>query len=170
MKENIPMTKFRLAHLGLVMAAIIAAAMSNLSAALNSLASTSIMDFYKPLRPGRPEPHYLALARWSTLAWGAILFAIGLLSQGVNSVLEAGLGIASILYGGLLGVFLLGITTRRVGERPAMLGMAAGILLNLGVALFTPLAWTWYVLVGSSVTFLTALAASFIMETSAQHA
>ncbi|MBI4874793.1 MAG: hypothetical protein HY822_09195, partial [Acidobacteria bacterium] len=70
-----------------------------------------------------------------------------------GSVLEAGLGIASILYGSLLGVFLLGMLTRRVGEAAAMAGMVAGLAVTLYIKFFTPIAWTWYVLMGSSVTY-----------------
>src|ERR1700735_4464895 len=97
---------------GLVIAAILAAGMSNLSAALNALASTTVMDFYKPLvmrrDPTRPDAHFLGIARWATVAWGVILFLVGLVARHVGSVLEAGLTIASILYGSLLGVLLLG--------------------------------------------------------------
>src|SRR5690349_14598857 len=64
---------------GLVMAAILAAAMANLSAALNSLSSTTVVDFYRPLAPGRPESHYLKLARLATVGWGAVLLGIGIL-------------------------------------------------------------------------------------------
>ncbi len=149
---------------GLVIAAILAAAMSNLSAALNSLASTTIMDFYQLRHPGREESHYLKLAKRSTLVWGAILFVIGLAARRVNSVLEAGLGIASILYGALLGVFLVGVLTKRVGERAAMVGMAAGIGVNLFVKFGTPIAWTWYVLIGTSVTAGMAVLASLVMD------
>lgn len=149
---------------GLVIAAILAAAMSNLSAALNSLSSTSIMDFYKPLRPGHTEAHYLRLARLATIAWGAVLLAIGVLARGVPSVLEAGLGIASILYGGLLGVFLLGVLNKKASETSAMAGMAAGIAINLYVKFGTTIAWTWYVLIGTSMTFGVALAISAVID------
>ncbi len=149
---------------GLVIAAILAAAMSNLSAALNSLASTTVMDFIKPYdKKERTDAEYLKIAKRMTILWGAILFAIALLARNVKSVLEAGLGIASIVYGALLGVFLLGLLTKRTGERAAMLGMACGLTLMLYVKFETSIAWTWYVLIGSSVTFLTALAASYFI-------
>jgi Na+/proline symporter len=153
---------------GLVIAAILAAGMSNLSAALNALASTTIMDFYRPLvatrSPERPEAHFLSLARWATVAWGAILFGIGLVARNWGSVLEAGLTIASILYGSLLGVFLLGLLTRRVQENAAIVAMAAGLLTMVYVKQFTHVAFTWYVLIGTSVTFLAGLAASFLLN------
>ena len=145
------------------MAAILAAAMSNLSAALNSLASTTIMDFYKPMRPDHEESHYLKLSKLATLFWGVVLFLIGLVSQGVPSVLEAGLSIASVIYGGLLGVFLLGRLTARVGERAAIAGMAAGLGIVLYIYFATKIAWTWYVLTGSGVTFATGYLASYVI-------
>lgn len=142
---------------GLVMAAVLAAAMSNLSAALNSLSSTTVMDFYRHSSPGKPEAHYLSVARFTTLGWGAVLLSIGVVAQRVDSVLEAGLGIAAILYGGLLGVFLLGLLWKQVSESAAMAGMAAGILSNLYIRFATPIAFTWYVLIGTLITISVAL-------------
>jgi SSS family solute:Na+ symporter len=152
---------------GLVTAAILAAGMSNLSAALNALASTTIMDFYKPLVSRRYPPvsvlHFLKLARWTTVGWGVILFLVGLVARHWGSVLEAGLTIASILYGSLLGVFLLGLLTRSVREPAAMVGMVAGLILMLCVRQFTHIAFTWYVLIGTSATFLVGCSTSFVL-------
>jgi solute:Na+ symporter, SSS family len=153
---------------GLVIAAILAAAMSNLSAALNSLASTTIMDFYKPLTTSitghaRSETHYLKLARWATVAWGVILFLIGLIARNWGSVLEAGLSIASILYGALLGVFLLGLLTKRASEAGAMAGMVASWLTMFFVKQYTTIAWTWYVLIGTAVTLSVGYLVSLIL-------
>ena len=149
---------------GLVIAAILAAAMSNLSAALNSLASTTVMDFWKPLSKPRDDAHWLRISRHATVAWAAALFAVGLLARQWGGVLQAGLSIASILYGSLLGVFLLGLLTRRVGEVAAMCAMIAGLLLMLYLRFATPIAWTWYVLIGTAATFLTGIAASFVLK------
>lgn len=157
---------------GLIIAAILAAAMSNLSAALNSLASTTIMDFVKPLsRRERTDEQWLTLARRSTVVWGAILFGIALIAQGVDSVLQAGLSIASVVYGALLGVFLLGVLTKRVGEYAAMAGMGASLVVLVYVKWGTPIAWTWYVVIGTSVTFIVGLVASlFEKKESSVHA
>jgi len=149
---------------GLAIAAVLAAAMSNLSAALNSLSSTTILDFYKPLRPGRSEQSYVKLARAATLIWGLALVGVGAVARHWGPVLEAGLTVASIAYGGLLGVFLLGVLTRRVGENAALLGMAAGLAMLVYVRLDTGIAWTWYVAIGSSVTFLTGWLASLFWK------
>src|SRR5690349_4455242 len=151
---------------GLLIAAILAAAMSNLSAALNSLASTTVMDFLRPLHRGKPleESVWLKRARLATVAWGAILAAVALLARNWGGVLQAGLSIASIIYGSLLGVFLLGLLTRRVGELAAIFGMIAGLALMLYVRFATPVAFTWYVLIGTSMTFITGLALSFFLK------
>ncbi|HUS05632.1 MAG TPA: sodium:solute symporter [Bryobacteraceae bacterium] len=153
---------------GLVIAAILAAAMSNLSAALNALASTTIMDFFKPMSSrDHSEEYYLKLARRSTIVWGAVLFLVGLIARNVASVLEAGLSIASVLYGGLLGVFLLGLLTKRVGERAAISGMVGGLATMYFVKMHTSIAWTWYVLIGTTITFLVGcLASIFVKEKS----
>lgn len=152
---------------GLVIAAILAAGMSNLSAALNSLASTTVMDFYKPwfLRknPAASEGYFMGIARWATVLWAVILFLIGLVARHWGSVLEAGLTIASILYGSLLGVFLLGLLTKRVQENAAMIAMVVGLILMIGVKQWTHIAFTWYVLIGTAGTFLTGCIASVLL-------
>jgi len=152
---------------GLVIAAILAAGMSNLSAALNALASTTVMDFYKPIaarrNPNQSEAHYLGMAKRATVGWAAILFLIGLIARHWGSVLEAGLTIASILYGSLLGVFLLGLLTERVQEKSAMAAMIVGLLLMIAVKQWTHIAFTWYVLIGTTATFLTGCVVSLVL-------
>lgn len=152
---------------GLVIAAILAAAMSNLSAALNSLASTTVIDFYRPWRERRglvprTDADLLRIGRAATVVWGVILFGIGLLARRWGSVLEAGLSVASVLYGSLLGVFLLGVLTRRVGERAAMAAMLAGFGIMISVKFGTAIAWTWYVVIGTLVTFAAGWLAAFL--------
>lgn len=147
---------------GLLIAAIIAAAMANLSAAFNSLASSSVMDFYKPfVRPNATEKHYLAVSRAVTLGWGAVLVVIALVAQLLHrSVLELALTIASVPYGSMLGIFLLGVLTKRANSRGALTG-ALVALATIGVVVgCTSLAWTWYVALGTVVTFTVGWAAS----------
>ena len=90
--------------------------------------------------------------------------AVALLARNWGSVLQAGLSIASIIYGSLLGVFLLGLLTKRVGEIAAICGMIAGLGAMLYVRFATPIAFTWYVLIGTSVTFLTGLLTSIVFK------
>jgi SSS family transporter len=165
---------------GLVTAAILAAAMANLSAALNSLASTTVIDFAQVAQalmragapwqgPARTGPggtpcatsSPLKMARAMTVVWGIVLVAIGMLARHWGSVLESGLSIASVTLGLLLGVFLLGVLTRRVREGAAMAGVLAGLAAVLYVRFVTPIAWTWWVPIGSTVTFAVGYGASF---------
>lgn len=153
---------------GLMIAAILAAAMSNLSAALNSLASTSMVDFYLVRKPGLSEAQKTKMSRMMTLGWAVVLLALAILSRSGGHVLEIGLSIASVLYGGMLGVFLLGTLTKRATENGAMMGLLTGCVLNALLWLqraaihlslfgrsvaFAKIAWTWYVFIGSVVTF-----------------
>lgn len=149
---------------GLVLASIFAVAMSSASGSLNSLASSSIVDF-QHLRRGKPldDKTLVKTSRWVTVFWGLVLGALGLLHWGV--VLVAGLTIASITYGGLLGIFLLAIVSRRATPRGALVGLATGLAVMIGVQYLVPLAalfgiqvhhtlaWTWYVTMGTIVTF-----------------
>ncbi len=139
---------------GLLIAAILAAAMSNLSAALNSLASSSIMDFYLRFRPTVSEAGRLRLARLATLGWALVLFGLAVLAlHRVGRVVEVGLQIASVAYGALLGVFLLGVLTKRATQSGAMVGMIAGFAIELYLWLGSGVPWTWWVVIGTSVTF-----------------
>ena len=149
---------------GLLIAAILAAAMSNLSAALNSLSSSTIMDFYARLRPQAEEKTKMRLSRFATLAWALVLFGLAIIAlHKVGRVVEVGLQIASVAYGALLGVFLLGVLTRRANQTGAMIGMACGFTVDLYLWLGTRIPWTWWVMIGSCVTFAVGWVASTLL-------
>jgi len=150
---------------GLLIAAILAAAMSNLSAALNSLSSSSIMDFYlrfhADARSAVSETGRLRLARLATVVWALVLFALAVLAlHHVGRVVEAGLQIASVAYGALLGVFLLGVLTKRANQRGAIVGMLCGLAVELCLSGWSHVAFTWWVAIGTPVTFAVGYAAS----------
>ena len=150
---------------GLLIAAILAAAMSNLSAALNSLSSTSMLDFYLRANPQVDELRKLRLSRVSTIIWAVVLFGLAILSlHKVSRVIEVGLSIASVAYGALLGVFLLGVLTRKTNQQGAMVGMLCGFLVELYIWLRTPVPWTWYVAIGTIVTFAVGYLTSLLWK------
>lgn len=148
---------------GLIIAGILAAAMSTISSSLNSLASATTHDIYARLA-GRQddEAHLLRVGKVFTLAWAAILIGgailFRLLASGTPVVVIA-LQIASFTYGGLLGGFLLGILSRRADQRDAITGMGTAIVLMTAL-------WAaqqtgriphyvdtlWFALIGSSIT------------------
>jgi solute:Na+ symporter, SSS family len=150
---------------GLLIAAILAAAMSNLSAALNSLSSTSIIDFYLPRKPQTDERRRVQLSRVATFVWALVLFSLAVLSlHKVGRVIEVGLQIASVAYGALLGVFLLGVLTRRANQSGAIVGMLCGFVTELYIWMGTHVPWTWYVAIGTAVTFTVGYAASLVLQ------
>ncbi|HVO59536.1 MAG TPA: sodium:solute symporter [Terriglobales bacterium] len=150
---------------GLLIAAILAAAMSNLSAALNSLSSSSMMDFYLRHHPELDEHRRVKLSRLATLFWGAVLFVLALLSlHKVSRVVEVGLSIVSVAYGALLGVFLLGVLTRRANQYGAIVGMICGFVVELYIWLATRVPWTWYVAIGTLVTFAIGYLSSLFIQ------
>lgn len=157
----------RLPHIvkGLVIAAIFAAAMSNLSGSLNSLASTTVLDFYKPLA-GRhkTDEQLLKLSRWFTALWGVVLIVIAVMASGWGSVFTAGLTIASLVYGPMLGAFLLGVLTKRANQVGVMTGMAVSLVTMLMVKIFTSIAWTWYVLMGTLVCLAVGYTVSMLSK------
>jgi SSS family transporter len=145
---------------GLMVAAILAAAMSNLSAAVNSLSSSSMVDFYVAWKPNADERERARLSRAMTVFWAGLLFVLALMSRGGGHVVEVGLSIASVAYGALLGVFLLGTLTKSATEAGAMIGMIGGLVMN--ILLWRQPHWfpapkvafTWFVLIGSMITFI----------------
>ncbi|HXA52871.1 MAG TPA: sodium:solute symporter [Candidatus Acidoferrum sp.] len=146
---------------GVIIAAILAAAMANLSAALNSLASTTVVDFLRARGKQMDENQAIRIARYATVAWGGILLAIAIgAAQVSKSVLDTGLKIASVPFGALLGVFLLGVLTKKPRQGAAIAGTIAGLSTVLYVCFQTPIAWSWYVLIGTTVTFGVGLLAS----------
>ncbi len=149
---------------GLLIAAILAAAMSNLSAALNALSSSTVLDLYLRLCPQAEERSRMTLSRFATVAWAVILFGLAVLClHRVGRVIEVGLQIASIAYGALLGVFLLGVLTRRANQAGAMLGMLCGFVAELYLWLLTPVPWTWWVAIGTAATFGTGYLSSLFL-------
>ncbi len=141
---------------GLMMASILAVAMSNLSGSLNSLAASSVVDF-RNLRGGAvaidagSQARLLRRSRWMTVVWGVVLLFLGTIHWG--PLLEAGLTIASITFGSLLGIFLLGFLVRRANAIGAFVGMITGLAAMFVIQREKLLVWTWFVLAGAVITF-----------------
>ena len=158
---------------GLIIAAILAAAMSTLSSSINSLASSTTLDIYKPYwgKTNSPEKD-LKISRMITIFWdfvitGSAFFfaALQLNSTGERpAVVELGLSIASYTYGGLLGVFLLGVLSKKISATDALFGFFSGLtallflvkgpIQNLLPGQGLNLAWPLYTVVGASIVIL----------------
>lgn len=146
---------------GLVVASVLASAMGTLSSSISSLASSTHLDLFKLTRLGRSLDDQ-GEVRWSrifTLAWGLLLIGGAMLfTDTKNPVIELGLKIASITYGGLLGTFFLGLFFKKTGQIDAVIGFLGGLLAMVGVLAFTRIDYTWHTFIGSLVTILVGLA------------
>jgi len=119
------------------------------------------MDFYLRLKPQTAEEKKMRLSRFSTVMWATVLFILAVLSlHHVSRVVEVGLQIASIAYGAMLGVFLLGVLTRRANQYGAIAGMLCGFAAEIYLWQFSTVPWTWWVAIGTSITFVVGYAAS----------
>lgn len=151
---------------GLVLAGLLAAAMSTLAGSINALASATMFDFVKPYVLHSDDPRReLVLSRFTTFVWCALIIGSAMVFMNTSrTVVELALGIASFTYGGLLGAFLLGVLFKRVGQRAALTGFVAGIAAMIAVVFLTPIAWTWYTVIGSAVTIAVGLLASTLFD------
>jgi Na+/proline symporter len=136
---------------GFIVAAIVAAA---LSPSINALAATTVNDFYlKYVRPDADQARLMRVSRTATILWGVAQIVVALVAQYVTrSVLDAGLSVLSLAAGPVLGAFLIGVLTRRVGPRAILVGMIAGTAI-VGWAWWTgSVAWTWFAFLGAAAT------------------
>jgi solute:Na+ symporter, SSS family len=159
-------TQMPIGLVGIVLAAIFAVAMSNASGSLNSLASSSMIDFSRArgtaVEANADAAKQVRRSRQWTIFWGVLLGIFGMIHWG--PVLVAGLTIASITYGSLLGTFLLVIWNRHATARGAIAGMIAGLIGMTAIHFYSNLAWTWYVLAGTIITFVTGSVVSLTGE------
>jgi SSS family solute:Na+ symporter len=141
-----------------VLAAILAAAMSSIDSALNSLAAVTLEDVV-----GRPaERQHVWLARGTTLAWGLFAVVSGMaFARAGTGVIELVNMIGSAFYGPVLAVFVLAVLGPGVGGRGALTGLAAGLAANLLVARMAPgISWMWW----NPIGFITAAAAALLVS------
>jgi solute:Na+ symporter, SSS family len=146
---------------GLLLASIIAVAMSNASGSLNSLAASSILDFSRLRGHAADTASFVKISRAMTLVWGLVLMGFGLVKWG--PLLEAGLTVVALPLASLLGLFLLGTIDRRANATGALTGMFFGLAVILYVFKFTTVAFSWYVMIGSLVTFAVGAVTSRII-------
>ena len=142
---------------GLIMAAIVAAA---LSPSLNAMAATTVTDFYLPyVNPSADQRTLMRVSRMATVGWGGVQLTIALGAQWMDrAVLDAGLAVLSVTAGPVLGAFLVAVLAPRLPSRAMLAGMVVGTGCLLGLWWEGSVAWSWYALIGSLVTMTVALA------------
>ncbi len=151
---------------GIIIAGLFAAAMSTLAGSMSSLSSSTMIDIYTPIwGKGIDENRKLKTSRLLTIFW-ALLLALSALffMETSRAVVEIALSIASFTYGGLLGTFLLGFLFKNVLQRDALWGFAAGIVFMIIVILLELVAWTWFTIIGVSITIMVGMISAAIRK------
>lgn len=152
--------------MGILAAAIVAAAMSSLDSSLNSMATVTTVDFYQQyLRREESPEHYLVASRWFTLMWGVLIVvpAIAFMGSG-SSVLEILSKVGSFMVGAKLAAYVLGFYSRHTTERGLMVGVAAGFVCLWVVESYFNIAWPWYCPIGGAVSIVVAWCASLALD------
>jgi SSS family solute:Na+ symporter len=156
-------TELPIGLVGLMIAAIFAAAMSASGGELNALATATIIDFYKRhFVTDSTERHYLFVSRLATISWGLVACVVAMYSANQGSLIEVVNRYGSFFYGSLLGVFILAIGTTRATAAGAFWGMLAGLAVVLVVALTLPIAFLWHNPIGAAVVVVVGLTISFV--------
>lgn len=153
---------------GLVVAGVLASAMGTLSSSISSLASATYLDLFQltPLARGLDAKGEVRWSRIFTLVWGVLLIGGAMLFTDTrNPVVELGLKIASVTYGGLLGTFFLGLFFPRTNQADALAGFVCGLLAMVAVLAFTRIDYTWHTLIGCAVTILAGNASRALRAT-----
>jgi Na+/proline symporter len=142
---------------GLLLAVILCAAMSAVAAALNSLGSTTVVDFYRvSFRPGASDAHYLRAAKLFTVFWGVVAVLFAVFASQLDNLIQAVNILGSIFYGPMLGVFLVGIFLRRIRATPVFIAALVAQALVVMVYLRSTIGFLWYNVIGCAGVIVVA--------------
>jgi SSS family transporter len=140
---------------GLVVASIFAGSMSTVSASLNSLATSTVVDIYRRLiRTDRSDRHYTQASRWATGLWGVLATVAAFYAGHLGALINAFAKVQSLMGGIILGVFLLGILSKRASSSGVILASALGLAAVLYAFIFTSISLFWYCVIGCLTTLL----------------
>jgi SSS family transporter len=150
---------------GLMLAGIFAAAMSTISASINSISSSTVMDILQLPRRNISDRQKLMISRAISFGWSCVMIVIAsLLTDTKNPLVELGLSIASLTYGGMLGIFIQGIVFEKFSDRAALSGVMISIAAVLFISLASGIFWPWFVPIGFMISFLSGSLLNFIMK------
>ncbi|WP_061008479.1 sodium/solute symporter [Vibrio sp. CUB2] len=151
--------------MGIIAAAILAASMSSLDSAFNSMATVSVADFYKRFyKQNESEEHYLKVSRFFTVAWAILVIIPAIMfATSTGSVLEVLSKAGSYFVGASFCMFVLGFYSKHITEKGLLIGVAASFLVIWYVAVATDIAWPWYCVIGVIVNAVVAYVASLLL-------
>jgi len=155
---------------GLLIAGVFAAAMSSLDSSMNSVATAVVTDFYRRFRPDASDGSALRTARWATVAVGAAgtLFALMMAGWQIKSLWDQFSKVLGLFSGGLGGLFLLGVFTRRAHGVGAVIGLLLSGAVTLVVQQFTPVSFLLYGACGLGASFGGGYLASLLIPIKAR--
>ena len=154
-------TELPVGLVGLMIAAIFAAAMSSIAAELNSLSTVTVIDFYRRhLKTAATDRHYLTVSKVTTGSWGLFASGFALYAPNLGSLIEVVNQVGSYFYGSLLGVFVLAVGVRRATARGAFWGLIAGMLVVAAVAYTTSVSFLWFNVIGAGAVVVVGIALS----------
>jgi solute:Na+ symporter, SSS family len=152
---------------GLILAAILAAAMSTVAAELASLSTATVIDFYRRwVRPEADDQHYLRVSRGATAFWGMFASVVAIYAVELGSLIEVVNRFGSFFYGSILGVFILAIGSKRANGHGAFVGLIAGMAAVGYVSAFTPVEFLWLNIVGAVTVYVVGIAVSALVPAS----
>lgn len=158
--QNMPM-----GVIGLIIAAIFAAAMSSISAELNALATASTIDFYKRhFKPDGTDAEYVFFGRIATFIWGMFACVVAIYATNLGSLIEVVNKFGSFFYGSLLGVFVLAIGVKRARARGAFFGLLFGIVSVWIASNYTKIEFLWFNVIGCLVTVIVGYLISLTVQ------
>ncbi|MSO82381.1 MAG: hypothetical protein EXQ53_03665 [Acidobacteria bacterium] len=157
------MTHMPVGLIGLLIAAIFAAAMSTISAEMASLSTATVIDFYRRFaRKQADDRHYLRVSRLATGFWGLFASGVAVWAAELGSLIEVVNRFGSFFYGSILGVFILAVGFRRATANGAFIGLIAGMGSVAWAASFTNVAFLWHNVIGAVAVVMVGMAVSFV--------
>ena len=157
------LTQLPVGLIGLLIVAIVMAATDTIAGELNSLATATIIDFYKRwVRPIAPDAHYLAMSKIATGAWGLFACVVAVWAVELGSLIEVVNRFGSFFYGSILGVFVLAIAVPRATANGAFIGLIAGMAAVAWTASYTTVAFLWHNVIGVCAVVITGVAVSMV--------
>jgi Na+/proline symporter len=156
-------TRMPIGMAGLLIAAIIAAAMSASSGELSALTTATVIDFYRRfVRQDADDAHYLRVSRFATLFWGLLASVVGVWAAELGSLIEVVNRFGSFFYGSILGVFILAIGFRRATSNGAFIGLIAGMASVAWTFKYTNVAFLWHNVIGAVAVVVVGLIVSLV--------
>ncbi|MGH9387272.1 MAG: sodium:solute symporter family transporter, partial [Vicinamibacterales bacterium] len=157
-------TQLPIGVVGLLVSAILVAAMSASSAELSALSTASVIDIYQRIiAPRASEAHLLRATRITTGFWGLFASIVAIRASELGSLIEVVNRFGSLFYGSILGVFVLAVGFKRANGNGAFVGLAAGMTTIVYVATYTNVAFLWHNLIGTIVVLIVGLTFSALL-------